>query len=133
MLPMTKAPKAAENPTVEAATTIPKHRAKERISSVSSFISGFNLRRMSGMRKIPTVNHKTRKKPNCKMEPSICVPSNSLVTASVESITISTMANMSSRMSTLSTRPAKRFFRSPISSKALKIMVVDDIASIPPR
>ena len=82
---------------------------------------------------MPTTNQSTRKKPNCRMDVSICVPSNSLLTARVESITMSTMARMSSIMSTLSTRPAKRSFRRPMSSKALKMMVVDDMASIPPR
>ena len=64
---------------------------------------------------------------------TICIPSNCLLTANVESITISTMARISSMMSTLNTIPAKRCWRKPISSKALKMMVVDDIASIPPR
>ena len=64
---------------------------------------------------------------------TICDPSNSLLTASVESITMSTMARMSSMMSTLSTMAANRFWRSPMSSKALKMMVVDDMASIPPK
>ena len=67
------------------------------------------------------------------MELSICEPSNSLLTASVESITMSTMARMSSIISTLSTSPAKRSFRSPMSSNALKMMVVDDMASMPPK
>ena len=82
---------------------------------------------------MPTTNHSTRKNTSFRMAASICVPSTSLLTAIVESITISTMARMSSMMSTLSTRLAKRFSRSPMSSKALKIIVVDDIASIPPR
>ena len=82
---------------------------------------------------MPTTNQSTRKKPSCRTDMSICEPSNSLLTARVESITINTMARMSSIISTLSTRPAKRSFRSPMSSKALKIIVVDDMASIPPR
>ena len=82
---------------------------------------------------MPTVNQRMRKKPNWRMDMSICVPSTSLLTASVESITMSTMARMSSMMRTLSTRPANRCCRSPMSSKALKMMVVDDMASIPPR
>ena len=50
MLPITKAPKAAEKPAAEAATTMPKQRARAVISSVSSFISGFSLRRAKGMK-----------------------------------------------------------------------------------
>ena len=130
---MMKAPKAAEKPTLDAVTTMPKHRARAVMSRVSSFMRGFILRRNIGMRYMPTVNHKMRKKPSCSMEVSIWVPSNSLLTARVESITMSTMARISSMMSTLSTSPAKRSLRSPISSNALKMMVVDDMASIPPR
>ena len=50
MLPMTKAPKAAEKPAAEAATTMPKQRASEVMSRVSSFIRGFSLRRAIGMK-----------------------------------------------------------------------------------
>ena len=82
---------------------------------------------------MPTTNQRTRKNASFRMDMSICEPSNSLLTANVESITISTMARMSSMMSTLSTRLAKRFCRKPMSSKALKMMVVDDMASMPPR
>ena len=82
---------------------------------------------------MPTTNQRTRKKANFKMDMSICVPSNSLLTASVESMTMSTMARMSSMMSTLRTRLAKRLWRRPMSSKALKMMVVEDMASIPPK
>ena len=53
--------------------------------------------------------------------------------ARAESITIITMASMSSRMSTLITMPVKRCCRSPRSSKALYMMVVELMASMPPR
>ena len=82
---------------------------------------------------MPTTNHSTRKNTSLRMLMSICEPWNCWLTASVESITISTMARMSSMMSTLSTRLAKRCCRRPMSSKALKMMVVEDIASMPPR
>ena len=133
ILPMMKAPNAAENPTEDAITTMPKHKARAVISMVSLLINDFTLRRNSGMRKMPTTNQRTRKNMSFRMDMSICVPSNSLLTANVESITMSTMAKMSSMMSTLNTSLAKRFSRSPISSKALKMMVVEDMASIPPR
>ena len=50
MLPMTKAPKAAEKPTAEANTTIPKQRARAVMSMVSSFNNGFAFLKKSGMR-----------------------------------------------------------------------------------
>ena len=50
MLPMMKAPKAAEKPTAEAMTTMPKHRARAVISIVSLLISDLTLRRNKGMR-----------------------------------------------------------------------------------
>ena len=61
------------------------------------------------------------------------MPSNSLLTAIVESITIRSIPSMSSSTSTLSTCEEKRCPRSPRSSTALYIIVVGDMASIPPR
>ena len=61
------------------------------------------------------------------------MPSKSLLTASVESITISKMPRMSSRTSTLNTFEANFWLRSPRSSKALYMIVVELMASIPPR
>lgn len=82
---------------------------------------------------MPTTNQSTRKNTSFNILPTICWPSNCWLTANVESTTMSTMARISSIMSTLSTILAKRCCRKPISSKALKIMVVDDMASMPPR
>ena len=48
--PIIKAPKAAENPVLAAITTIPKQRAKETISKVSSLISLRQRFRNSGIR-----------------------------------------------------------------------------------
>lgn len=53
------------------------------------------------------------------MLPSISVPSKLWLTAIVESITINTMARISSRISTLSTSPVNCFLRIPKSSNAL--------------
>ena len=50
---------------------------------------------------------------------SIWLPSAPLPLAMADSMTIMTMANTSSRMSTLMTKPANRCWRSPMSSKAL--------------
>ena len=47
---MMKAPKAAEKPTAEAMTTIPKQSARAVMSIVSLLISDLTLRRNKGMR-----------------------------------------------------------------------------------
>ena len=65
-------------------------------------------RRKSGMAKIPTTNHNTRKKPILSTLLSIIPPLGFLPEAMAASITIITMARISSRMSTLITMPAKR-------------------------
>ena len=88
---------------------------------------------MSGMRNMPTTNHRMRKKPIFIRLPIICPPSGLEPLAIADSITIITMASMSSSISTLITSPAKRCCRSPRSSKALYIIVVELMASIPPR
>ena len=48
--PMMNAPNAGENPTFAAKTTIPKHRAKDTISNVSSLISRRAFFRNKGTR-----------------------------------------------------------------------------------
>ena len=60
------------------------------------------------MAKMPTTNQSTRKKPILSTLLSIIPPSGLLPEAMAASITIITMAMMSSRMSTLITIPAKR-------------------------
>ena len=133
MLPMTKAPKALEKPTLVDNTAIPQHSPRETMSRVSPLMNFLTERRKSGMAKMPTINHNTRKKPILSTDVNICSPSGLLPPAMAESITIITMARMSSRMSTLITMEANFCCRSPISSKALYIMVVELMASIPPR
>ena len=61
------------------------------------------------------------------------IPSTCLLTATVESKTMSKTANRSSTTKMPKTTPAKRWLRRPMSSNALKIMVVEDMESIPPR
>ena len=68
---------------------------------------------------MPTTNHRIRKNNNLAMLSSICVPSKLWRTAIVDSITIKTMAKMSSKIKTLSTNPVNFFLRKPKSSKAL--------------
>ena len=82
---------------------------------------------------MPSSDQKTRKAPSLRMLPSISAPSNCLLTASVESSTISTTPTRSSTTRMPSTTPVKRCPRNPMSSKALKTIAVDDIESIPPR
>ena len=119
MLPMTKAPKALLKPTLVLSTAMAQQRPSDTMSSTSLFINLRTRRRNRGMAKMPTTNQSTRKKPIFTTLPSICPPSGLLPLAMAASITIITMARMSSRMSTLITSPAKCCCRRPRSSKAL--------------
>lgn len=85
------------------------------------------------MSQSPTMNHRARKNASLRSAKMSWVPSMWRLTASVESMTMSTMARMSSSMSTLSTIPANFCLSTPRSWNALYIIVVDDMASIPPR
>ena len=81
---------------------------------------------------MPTTNHTSRKKPNLSNENTNSVPWNLLLAATAESTTMTTMPSMSSRMSTDMTFTAKWRVMRPKSLNALYIMVVDDMANIPP-
>lgn len=61
MLPMTKAPKAAENPTRVDTTAIRQHSPRATIRRVSSLMSLRTARRKLGTTYSPTTNHRTRK------------------------------------------------------------------------
>ena len=119
MLPMMKAPKADEKPTLVEMTAMAQQRPSETMSSTSLLMSLRTLRRKRGMAKMPTTSHSIRKKPILMMLPSIWPPSGLLPLAMADSMTIMTMARMSSRMSTDMTSPANCCWRSPRSSKAL--------------
>ena len=110
-----------------------QHKPSENTSSTSLFISLRVERRIQGMRKMPTTKQSTRKNPIFNSEVSICPPSGFCPEAMADNITIITIARISSRMSTLITIPANRCCCSPKSSNALYIMVVELMASIPPR
>ena len=71
MLPMMKAPKADEKPTFVENTAMAQHMPNATTSITSSLISFLTLRRNSGMAKIPTTSHSTRKNPIFITEPSI--------------------------------------------------------------
>lgn len=133
MEPMTNAPKAELKPTRVEKTAMRQQSPSDTMSSVSLLMSRRTERRKRGMAKMPVTNHSTRKKPIFSTLCSICEPSGLLPPAMAESITIMTMARISSRMSTLITMPANCCWRRPISSKALYMMVVELIESIPPR
>ena len=118
MLPMMKAPKADEKPTFVENTAMAQQRPSDTMSSTSALMRGRTFLSSSGTAKMPTTSHSTRKKPIFSTELSICPPS-TLPPAMALSITIITMARMSSRMSTLITIPANCCWRKPRSSKAL--------------
>ena len=71
MLPMMKAPKAEEKPTLVEITAMAQHNPNETMSSTSLLISLRTLRRNRGMAKMPTTSHSIRKKPIFMMLPSI--------------------------------------------------------------
>ena len=119
ILPMTKAPKADEKPTREDSTAIRQHSPKATMSSVSSLTSLRTRRRKLGTTYNPTTNHRTRKNTIFMMLSSICPPLSVPPPAMALSMTIITMARMSSRMSTLMTLDAKFCCDSPISLNAL--------------
>ena len=114
-----KAPKADEKPTFVEITAIAQQSPNDTISSTSALISWRTLRRKIGMAKMPTTNHNTKKKAIFTTEPNICPLSGLLPEAMALSITIITIARMSSRISTDITRLANCCWRSPKSSKAL--------------
>ena len=119
MLPMMKAPKADEKPTLVENTAMAQHMPSVTMSSTSSFTSSRMRRSSSGTAKMPTTSHNTRKKAIFTTEPIIWLPSGLLPLAMADSITIITMASMSSSISTDITRPVNCCWRSPRSSKAL--------------
>ena len=131
--PITNAPSADEKPAAVASATMPKQRPTERITSISSFITRRPFLKRVGIRYMPTTNQSTKKKRSLSSARTISPPANCLLTAIVESRTISTTARRSSTTRVPNTMLVKGFPLSPRSSKALMMMVVEDIESIPPR
>ncbi len=130
---MIKAPKADEKPTLVENTAMAQHRPRLTMSSTSLLIRRRTERRNNGTADMPTTSQSTRKKAMLTMLRSSCPPSGLEPLAMAESITIITMASMSSSISTLITRPANCCWRKPRSSNALYIIVVLLMASMPPR
>ena len=103
------------------------------MSSVSSLISLEALFSSVGSRKMPSTSHSTRystSRPNCSAS---APPEMDLLTEMVDRMIIMKMPAMSSITSVPNTSWAKSFFRTFSSSKALMMMVVDDMDSMPPR
>ena len=119
MLPMIKAPKAELKPTLVENTAMAQHKPKATMSSTSLLMSRRTRRRYRGMAKIPTTSHSIRKKPIRMTDCKSCPPPISEPLARALSITIMTMARISSSISTLITMPANCCWRNPRSSKAL--------------
>ena len=96
---MMKAPKADENPATLANTTIRKHKPTENTVKVSSDMNLRAQRKMVGTMKMPPRNHTTRKNPSFNMLETNCMPSNDLLTARVDRMTMSSTASKSSTTS----------------------------------
>ena len=108
--PMINAPRADEKPALVAKTTIRKHRPMATKRSVSLLRYFFIFLSRVGIRYIPQTNHITRKNPNLATIIASSLPSKDLLTAKVERITMSKMANKSSKTSIPNTMPANFSF-----------------------
>ena len=131
--PARNAPSAEEKPSASARSTIPKQMPSDTISSVSSLISLDALFSSVGSRKMPSTSHSTRystSSPSCSAS---APPEMDLLTEMVDRMIIMKMPAISSITSVPNTSWAKSVFRTFSSSKALMMMVVDDMDSMPPR
>ena len=113
---------------------MPRHRPMDTTTSVSSVISFCAFLKNVGIRYIPATNHSTKKntkRPTLKANSTVEIPL--VATAIVARITIMAMPAISSTMSTPKTTSVKLFSRSCKSSKALIIMAVELMESMPPK
>ncbi len=133
MEPMTNAPSASENPQNTENTAMPRQSPIDTMSSVSELRYRRQVLSSVGRTNTPTANHMTRKNTSLVTLKSISPPWSELFMAIDDRITIINTAKRSSTMSTAKTRPANFLCCIPRSLKALIMMVVDDIDSIPPR
>ena len=132
--PMMKAPRALEKPKCVAKKTMPKHRPMDTTTSVSSVIKLCAFLKNVGIKYMPATNHSTKKntkRPTLSASSVVEIPL--VATAIVDKITIIAMPAISSTISTPKTTPVKLFARSCKSSKALMIIAVELIESMPPR
>ena len=133
ILPIINAPSSAEKPACTASTTIPKQSPMESINKFSSSNHFFAFFSNVGIKKIPMINHSERKNKSLRTIKTISPPSICFVTAMVESNTISKITTMSSTINTPKTTRANCLVFTPSSSNALMMIVVDELANIPPR
>ena len=131
--PAKNAPSAEEKPSASASSTMPKQMPNDTMSSVSSLISLDALFSSVGSRKIPSTSHSTRYSTSSPSWSASAPPEMDLLTEMVDRMIIMKMPAMSSITSVPNTSWAKSFFRTFSSSKALMMMVVDDMDSIPPK
>ena len=82
---------------------------------------------------MPAKNQSVKKNTSLIMAISISAPANFILTATVESNTINKTATKSSITKTPITIPANFFDFRLSSSKARKMIVVDEMAMIPPK
>ena len=133
MEPMMNAPKADEKPAKLAKTTIRKHKPTENTVNVSSDMNFLAQRNTVGTKKMPPMNHINRKKPSFNILETNCIPSKVLLTAKVDSMTISRTASRSSTTNSPMTLPLNFSRFNFMSSKALAIIVVEEMESMAPR
>ena len=112
---------------------MPKQMPNDTMSSVSSLISLDALFSSVGSRKMPSTSHSTRYSTSSPSWSASAPPEMDLLTEMVDRMIIMKMPAMSSITSVPNTSWAKSFFRTFSSSKALMMMVVDDMDSIPPK
>ena len=90
-------------------------------------------RKNVGIINIPPINHTAKKKPNLIKELISSTPLKCWLTAIVESITINNITTISSTIKNPKTTLANFLRLSPHASKALIIIVVEELANNPPR
>ncbi len=112
---------------------MPRHSPIATTRRVSLLRKRRRLQSKDGKTYTPTRNHIMRKNINLPTEYSNSDPSTLLLIAIEERSTIIKTAKRSSTMSTARTREANLRCLKPMSLKALIIMVVEDIDSIPPK
>ena len=133
MAPMTKAPNAVEKPAYDASTTMPKQSPTATMQSVSSVMYLRIQRKKVGIRKMPKVNHTIRKKTSFTRLMASSPPLKLLLTDTVERITNSKTATMSSTTSTAVTDDVNFCCFSFKSSNDLIMIDVEEMESIQPR
>ena len=132
-IPITNAPSALLNPASSAVSTIPRHRPRERMISISSFRYGRTLRSNVGIINIPQTNHTANVNTSTPTFFSSSTPSKLFLTATLDRSTRSTTAIISSKIRILVAPFTNRALPNPASSMAFITIVVLDIHSMAAR